>query len=191
MTANRLEPLLEVDVHTVPADRRAALEHDVRLGLAATPKQLPPTWFYDERGSELFEQITNLPEYYPTRVERSILASHAREIIEVAKCDTLVELGSGSSEKTRILLDAMAEAQTLARFVPFDVSESILRSAAAEINREYAIPVTAVVGDFHRHLLIVVHVHNHSQLRVKPNVAGNFSLFDFNHRAGRIGNAFR
>ena len=132
--------------------RRAALEHDVRIGLAATPKQLPPIWFYDERGSELFEQITHLPEYYPTRAERSILARYAPEIIEVAKTDTLVELGSGSSDKTRILLDAMAEAKTLARFIPFDVSESILRSAATEINREYGIPVTAVVGDFHRHL---------------------------------------
>jgi L-histidine N-alpha-methyltransferase len=113
---------------------------------------LPPVWFYDERGSELFDEITRLPEYYPTRAEREILRTHAAEIVRVAGADVLVELGSGTSDKTRLLLDAMAGAGTLQRFVPFDVSEETLRHAAAEIMTAYEIPVHAIVGDFHRHL---------------------------------------
>jgi L-histidine N-alpha-methyltransferase len=130
-----------------------ALEADVRAGLGATPKTLPPKWFYDDRGSELFDAITRLPEYYPTRTERAILADHARDVAELTKADTLVELGSGTSEKTRILLDALSESGTLRRFVPFDVSEQTLRSAAAAVADEYdGIAVHAVVGDFEHHL---------------------------------------
>jgi L-histidine N-alpha-methyltransferase len=116
------------------------------------PKVLPPVWFYDERGSELFDEITRLPEYYLTRAERAILEPHAPDIVGAAKASTLVELGSGTSEKTRLLLDAMAANGTLERFVPFDVSEEILRSAAHDIADTYGIDVAAVVGDFHRHL---------------------------------------
>ena len=102
-----------VDVHLAPDAAARALEADVRAGLGATPKTLPPKWFYDDRGSELFDEITRLPEYYPTRTERSILVAHARDVAELTKADTLVELGSGTSEKTRLLLDALRDAGTL------------------------------------------------------------------------------
>jgi L-histidine N-alpha-methyltransferase len=142
-----------VDVHLQPEELARALAADVREGLGALPKTLPPKWFYDDRGSELFEEITRLPEYYPTRTERGILVAHARDIAELTKADTLVELGSGTSEKTRILLDALRDAGTLDRFVPFDVSEQTLRDAAAAVSREYAgTHVHAVVGDFEHHL---------------------------------------
>jgi len=142
-----------VDVHLEPGAMAAALEADVRAGLAGTPKTLPPKWFYDDRGSDLFDEITRLPEYYPTRTERAILLEHARDIAELTKADTLVELGSGTSEKTRILLDAFRTAGTLDRFVPFDVSEQTLRDAAAAVAREYdGVRVHAVVGDFEHHL---------------------------------------
>jgi dimethylhistidine N-methyltransferase len=143
---------VRVDVCLTPDDLATALADDVRRGLTATPKELPPKWFYDDRGSELFDEITRLPEYYPTRAERSILDARAGEIAAVTRADTLVELGSGTSEKTRLLLDALAGAGTLARFVPFDVSEQTLRDAAAAIARDYGVGVHAVVGDFEHHL---------------------------------------
>jgi L-histidine N-alpha-methyltransferase len=143
---------LTVEVHIGPDDRREALERDVREGLTAERKQLPPVWFYDERGSLLFDEITRLPEYYPTRAEREILRLHAAEIVQRAGTGTLVELGSGTSEKTTLLLDAMQAAGLLDRFVPFDVSEEVLTAAAADIGASYGVPVHAVVGDFHRHL---------------------------------------
>jgi L-histidine N-alpha-methyltransferase len=144
---------IQVDVHLEPDSMVRALEADVRAGLSATPKTLPPKWFYDDRGSELFDEITRLPEYYPTRAERSILRDRADAIAKATGADTLVELGSGTSDKTRILLDAFADAGTLRRFVPFDVSEETLRSAASAIAREYDdIEVHAVVGDFEHHL---------------------------------------
>jgi L-histidine N-alpha-methyltransferase len=142
-----------VDVHLAPDATARALEADVRAGLGSTPKTLPPKWFYDDRGSELFDEITRLPEYYPTRTERAILLAHARDVAELTKADTLVELGSGTSEKTRLLLDALRDAGTLERFVPFDVSEQTLRDAADAIAHEYAgVRVHAVVGDFEHHL---------------------------------------
>jgi L-histidine N-alpha-methyltransferase len=146
-------PAIRVDVHVEPGDAARALEADVRRGLTASPKTLPPKWFYDDRGSELFDAITRLPEYYPTRTERSILLEHAVDVAERTRADTLVELGSGTSEKTRVLLDALAKEGTLTRFVPFDVSEATLRASAAQIAREYpGVAVHAVVGDFERHL---------------------------------------
>jgi L-histidine N-alpha-methyltransferase len=129
------------------------LRADARAGLTATPKILPPKWFYDEDGCRLFDEITRLPEYYPTRAERAILAERARDIASHTAADTLVELGSGTSEKTRLLLDALSTHGTLRRFVPFDVSEPTLRDAAAAIEVEYpGVDVHAVVGDFERHL---------------------------------------
>jgi len=145
---------LQVDVYLTPEDRLQALRDDVREGLTSTPKELPPKWFYDERGSALFEEITRLPEYYLTSCERSILAEHADDVARLTAANTLVEPGSGSSEKTRLLLDAMVEAGHLRRFVPFDVSEQALREAAAAIAQEYpAIEVHGVVGDFEHHLV--------------------------------------
>jgi L-histidine N-alpha-methyltransferase len=147
---------VRVDVHLGPDDLADALEHDARAGLTATPKDLPPKWFYDGRGCELFEEITRLPEYYPTRAERSILDARAADIARVTGADTLVELGSGTSEKTRLLLGALAEAGTLERFVPFDVSEPTLRTAATAIETEFpGVEVHAVVGDFERHLSLL------------------------------------
>jgi L-histidine N-alpha-methyltransferase len=139
--------------HLEPDDTAAALRADALAGLTATPKTLPPRWFYDERGSELFDRITRLPEYYPTRAERAVLESRAGEIAAASGADTLVELGSGTSEKTRLLLTALQNARTLRRFVPFDVDPSVLRAAGTAITAEYPeIAVEAVVGDFTRHL---------------------------------------
>jgi L-histidine N-alpha-methyltransferase len=144
---------VRVDVHLEPGDLRSALERDARAGLTATPRDVPPKWFYDDRGSELFDAITRLPEYYPTRTERSILVERAATIASLAGADTLVELGSGTSEKTRLLLDALRDAGTLERFVPFDVSEQTLRDAATAVAGEYTgVEVHAVVGDFEHHL---------------------------------------
>lgn len=142
-----------LDRHLLPSVMRPALEADVRAGFTATPKSLPPKWFYDARGSDLFTRITSLEEYYPTRREHSILREHAVQIAEVTRADTLIELGSGTSEKTRVLLDAMQGNGTLKRFVPFDVDESVLQQAGRDVASEYPdVAVHAVVGDFEHHL---------------------------------------
>ncbi len=130
-----------------------ALRRDVRDGLAQSPKSLPPKWFYDSVGSDLFDQITRLPEYYPTRAEAQILGARAAEIAAASGADTLVELGSGTSEKTRMLLDALRDRESLRRFVPFDVDASVLTAAGAAIEQEYpGVEITAVCGDFEEHL---------------------------------------
>ena len=149
----RAAPRIDVRVYLTPADRREALVRDVRDGLSREPKELPPKWFYDERGSELFGRITRLPEYYLTRRERAILAERARTIAAETRADTLVELGAGTSEKTRFLLDAFSAAGRLRRFVAFDVAEETLRESAVRIADEYpGIAVVAVVADFDHHL---------------------------------------
>jgi L-histidine N-alpha-methyltransferase len=146
-------PELVVDVRFTPEERREVLRADVLRGLLHRPKELSPQWFYDERGSELFDAITRLPEYYLTERERDILRDRAEEVADLTEANTLVELGSGTSDKTRILMDALAAAGHLRRFVPFDVSEETLRASAAAIVGEYPdLEVHAVVGDFGRHL---------------------------------------
>jgi L-histidine Nalpha-methyltransferase len=131
----------------------SALRADALAGLTATPKALSPKWFYDERGSELFEKITLLPEYYPTRAERAILTAASGEIAAATGAATLVELGSGSSDKTRLLLDALRDAGTLRSYVPLDVSESALIAAANRVLVSYpGLSVAAVVSDFEEHL---------------------------------------
>ncbi|WP_189026013.1 L-histidine N(alpha)-methyltransferase [Nocardia rhizosphaerihabitans] len=140
-------PLL--DIHLTDDDLTAALRTDARTGLTATPKSLPPKWFYDARGSELFEQITELPEYYPTRTERALLQRVVGEIAAAARPEVLVELGSGSAAKTRLLLDALSAEGSLKTYVPQDVSASALRGAAGEIATEYPnLAVHGVVSDF-------------------------------------------
>jgi len=130
-----------------------ALRRDVRDGLTATPKSLPPKWFYDSVGSDLFDQITRLPEYYPTRAEAQILRERSPEIAVASGADTLVELGSGTSEKTRMLLAALGERGQLRRFIPFDVDASVLRSAGAALENDYpGLEISAVCGDFEEHL---------------------------------------
>jgi len=149
---------LEVDltVGLGPEDLRADMRRDVAQGLQATPKTLPSKYFYDEEGSALFDAITRLPEYYPTRTERGILVARAGEIAARSGADTLIELGSGTSEKTRLLLDAFHRRGALRRFVPFDVDEATLRAAAAAVAVEYpGVAVHAVVGDFERHLALL------------------------------------
>jgi L-histidine Nalpha-methyltransferase len=130
-----------------------ALRRDVCDGLTQTPKSLPPKWFYDSVGSDLFDQITRLPEYYPTRAEASILAERAATIAAASGADTLVELGSGTSEKTRMLLDALGNQGSLRRFIPFDVDASILEAAGSALQDEYqGVEIDAVCGDFEEHL---------------------------------------
>ena len=122
----------------------------------ADPKSIPPVWFYDERGSQLFEEITRLPEYYPTRAERHLLETHASTIAELSKADTLVELGAGSCEKTRVLLSALRDLGTLSTYVPFDISDEFLRDAASTLSAEYApLAVHLVIGDFSEHLAAI------------------------------------
>ncbi len=136
-----------------PGDLRADMRREVAEGLLASPKTLPSKYFYDEEGSALFDAITRLPEYYPTRTERGILVARADEIAALSGADTLIELGSGTSEKTRLLLDAFHRRGALRRFVPFDVDETTLRAAAGAVASEYpGVGVHAVVGDFERHL---------------------------------------
>ena len=144
-------PLL--DIHLTDSAAEAALRADARAGLTATPKHLPPKWFYDARGSELFEQITELPEYYPTRTERALLERTADAIAIASGASTIVELGSGSSAKTRLLLDAFRRAGSLRRYVPQDVSEPALRQAMEALAGEYpSLELHGVVGDFTAHL---------------------------------------
>jgi L-histidine Nalpha-methyltransferase len=132
---------------TLPEDATdAALRADVQQGLTGSPKTLPPKWFYDAHGSELFEQITELPEYYPTRAEREILIARSAEIAAAAGARTLVELGSGSSEKTRYLLDALTALRT---YIPVDVSESALTQAGQALAADRpGLQVHALIADF-------------------------------------------
>jgi L-histidine N-alpha-methyltransferase len=129
------------------------LAADALAGLTSTPKSLPPRWFYDARGSELFEQITELPEYYPTRTEAQILRAHAGDIAAAAPVDTVIELGSGSSTKTQLLLDAWQRAGALRRIVTVDVSTSALADAAVGLSARYpSADVQPIRADFTRHL---------------------------------------
>jgi L-histidine Nalpha-methyltransferase len=132
---------------------RDALRADVRAGLSATPKSLPPKYFYDERGSELFDQITRLPEYYLTRAETSILRQRAAQIAALSGCEELVELGSGTSTKTRLLLTALLDHGTLRTFIPLDVDPVVLSEAADKLTADYpGLRVEPMVGDFEHDL---------------------------------------
>lgn len=143
----------ELDVLLQPSDLRLALEADAGTGLTSTPKRLPPKYFYDDRGSVLFDEITRLEEYYPTRTERSILETYADAIATAAQADVLLELGSGSSEKTRLLLDAMADAARLTAYVPVDVSAGALNDAMGDLGKRYPeLRVHGAVADFDHHL---------------------------------------
>lgn len=142
-----------IDRHLTPEDLAASMREDVRRGLTASPKVLAPKYFYDGRGSELFEEITRLPEYYPTRAEREILETRAAEIADLTKARTLVELGSGSSEKTHLLLGALRDVGSLERYVPVDVSADAVEWAMPGLVEAYpGVEVHGVVADFERHL---------------------------------------
>ncbi len=143
---------IQIDSHLGGAEQRTLAE-DVLDGLTRPFKELPPKHFYDARGAELFDRICELPEYYPTRTERSILHHAAEELAELTGAVELVELGSGTAAKTRVLLDALHRAGTLERYVPVDVTESMVRDCAHELTEEYpGLRVHGVVGDFERHL---------------------------------------
>jgi L-histidine N-alpha-methyltransferase len=152
----RSEPLAEesvrIESHLDGAESRSLAE-DVLDGLTRPFKELPPKHFYDARGAELFDRICELPEYYPTRTERAILQESAEEIASLTGAVELVELGSGTASKTRVLLDALHAAGTLERYIPVDVTERMVRDCAEELTSEYAgLRVHGVIGDFERHL---------------------------------------
>jgi L-histidine Nalpha-methyltransferase len=143
---------IRIDSWLSDADERV-LANDVLDGLTRPFKELPPKHFYDARGSALFERICELPEYYPTRTEIAILRARAAEIVRSTAVGELVELGSGAADKARLLLDEMSRAGTLHRYVPFDVSESVVEDAAQQLVQEYDdLTIHGVIGDFQRHL---------------------------------------
>jgi L-histidine N-alpha-methyltransferase len=142
-----------IDVHTDERARQQRLEQDVRRGLTARPKSLPPKYFYDRAGSLLFERITELPEYYPTRTESALLEEILPGLIGEFLPDDVVEIGSGSSEKTRRVLDAVSAGGRPVRYVPLDVDHLTLEASAARLLRDYpGVSVHALVGDFERDL---------------------------------------
>ena len=144
---------VEIEVDLPDGGALAGMAEVVREGLSCPFKELPPKFFYDERGSELFERITEQPEYYPTGCEREILRSQAAAIVAAARPRTLIELGSGAAAKSRVLLDAMRDARTLERFVPVDISEEITRRVAGELVGEYpGLAVEGIVCDYETHL---------------------------------------
>jgi L-histidine N-alpha-methyltransferase len=144
---------IEIEVHLPEGGTLAGLAEDVREGLSCPFKEIPPKYFYDERGSELFEAITELPEYYPTRAERAILDAEAAAIVAAASPTTLIELGSGAASKTRRLLDAIDATGLLETYVPVDISEEITRRVAGELVDEYeGLSVHGVICDYETHL---------------------------------------
>ena len=173
-----------IDVR-LPADwANGEMRDDIRRAFANRPLVLPPKWLYDDRGSQLFDAITRLDEYYPTEAERSILAARADEVATATGADTVIELGSGTSDKTRTLLDAFHRAGQLRRFVPVDVSESTLREAARMLADRYAgIEITALVGDFTRHLAHLPH----GGRRLVAFLGGTIGNFYVEERAAFLG----
>jgi L-histidine N-alpha-methyltransferase len=144
---------VEIASHLPAGHVERTLRDDARRGLTATPKSLPPKWFYDKLGSELFEQITTLPEYYPTRAEREVLERHGGEMAAATRTETMIELGSGSSSKTTLLLDALQRSGSLRRYVAVDVSESALVEAGAMLHSRYPrLVLQSVVADFESQL---------------------------------------
>jgi L-histidine N-alpha-methyltransferase len=174
----------QIDHHLPEEFLGEALRADVRRGLTDSPKWLPPKWFYDKAGSELFEEITRLPEYYPTRAEAQILQSHVSEIVDCAGADSLVELGSGSSTKTRWLLDALADTGALRQYVALDVSESALQAAGPALAEAYpGLAVRGLVADFDRHLDEIPA----SRARLIAFLGGTIGNFEPEHRMRFLG----
>jgi L-histidine Nalpha-methyltransferase len=162
----------------------ATLADDVREGLTEAPKTLPPKYFYDDRGSELFERITELPEYYPTRAEQSILDDVGGEIVELVQPEELVELGPGSARKTNALLDPMHESGRARRYVPVDVSESALEECAGRLADEYErLAIHGIVGDFEHHL---DRVPRNGDRRLIAFLGGTIGNFDAGQRQSML-----
>ena len=174
---NGLLAEIRIENYLNESDFFASMAEDVRRGLASSPKQLPPKYFYDERGSELFELITELDEYYPMREEGALLNAVSPGLIASIAPYEIVELGSGSSTKTRACLDAGCANGCLERYVAFDVSESIVRQASADLLQRYdGLEVYGIVGDFFRHLD-----------RIPPVLGRRLVLF----LGGTLGNLYR
>jgi L-histidine N-alpha-methyltransferase len=148
-----VNPQPETPATIAATDARSGPHAELRRALQSRPRTIPPRWLYDDLGSELFDEITRLPEYYPTEAEREILQRHSAMIAEVSGATTVIELGSGTSDKTRTLLDAFVAHGEIERFVPLDVSEATLVFAAGVLAQRYPdLIVEPVVGDFTRHL---------------------------------------
>ncbi|MDQ4149302.1 MAG: L-histidine N(alpha)-methyltransferase, partial [Actinomycetota bacterium] len=144
---------VRIHMRASPEDLARDLRREARDGLSAKQKWVSSKWFYDKRGSELFAEITRLPEYYPTRCERQILQAESHSIAAATRAETMIELGCGTSEKTHLLLDAFTRSGSLLKFVPFDVDEATLREAAGTLMERYPhLEVEGIVGDFERHL---------------------------------------
>jgi L-histidine Nalpha-methyltransferase len=143
--------LLESDPHA----QRASFADAVAQGLGSEPKSLPCRYFYDEAGSALFEEICRLPEYYLTRAEREILEAHADEIVaDTGACSELVELGSGSASKTRLLIEAFLRRAGRLRYVPIDISRSALAESAQALLADYpGLEIRAIAGEYEQGLL--------------------------------------
>jgi len=162
-----------IPVQVRPSRYYDALRRDVRAGLTASPKTLPPKYFYDERGSELFDEITRLPEYYLTRAETAILQRRAGEIAELSRCDSLVELGSGTSAKTRLLIRSLRAGGTLQQFVPFDVDPTVLTESTEALTADFpGLDVTPVVGDFEGDLT-TISAHGRRMIAFLGSTIGN------------------
>jgi L-histidine Nalpha-methyltransferase len=168
----------------------SSLAEDVLDGLTRPFKELPPKHFYDAAGAELFDRICDLPEYYPTRAERAILAERSADIAALTGAAELVELGSGTAAKSRLLLSALARAGTLRRYVPVDVSDGMLRATGAALAREYpGLEVHGIVGDFERHLGHVPAAAGPRVVALLGGTIGNFtpgSRRRFLRRLGRL-----
>jgi L-histidine N-alpha-methyltransferase len=179
--------VIAIDVH-LDADAAAKMAQDVREGLCAYPKEVAPKYFYDERGSLLFERITELPEYYPTRAEREILTTRSAEIHSAAGCpQTLIELGSGSAAKTRHLLSAMRDCGALRTYVPVDISEEITERTATELVDEYpGLNVHGLVCDFEQHLERVPHGSGSRMIAFLGGTIGNLYPRERHAFLGRI-----
>lgn len=162
-----------LEIHLTAPDAASALREDAAAGLAAVPKELSPKWFYDARGSALFERITELPEYFAARTEQALLQDSAAEIAALSGADTLVELGAGASTKTRVLLDALQHAGPLRRCVLQDVSASALRPAMDVLGAEYSrVQMRGVVSDFTSQLNRLP-AHGHRMIAFLGGTVGN------------------
>ncbi len=154
----------------------AELARDVSTGLTQTPKQLPPKYFYDEQGSDLFDRICNTPEYYPTRTESALLATHARDVIHRTRPDVIVELGSGASRKTTHLLDACEDLDCLAKYQPVDICREIVESSGERLLAHYHwLEIEAVVTDYNRGLHHFADAEEHRLFVFLGGTLGNFT----------------
>lgn len=177
-------------------DARAVMLGEVRRGLLSTRKELPPKYFYDRKGSQLFERICELPEYYQTRTEGALLASMIGDVVDQYAPRALVELGSGSSTKTRVILDALRRKGSLQEYAPIDISREILLESARALRKDYdGLRVRPVVADF-EHTFPVLDAPAPALVIFLGGTIGNFDpeaaqeLLSAMHAAMRPGDLF-